>query len=201
MSARKPNMVKMVKTERVPRVSRVRKRVWFQLWECCGFSSPCHFQVIYRACDCCASASTGRYLQQEPLVADDCGRVPVDDLGERQLPAVTQHHWYTCSLRHTHRQRVRPGSDAFTTTIIATCLISADLLDIDPRHYSDNTQLCLYKAVITGLHNNRSVCYYLCLSFFELKEFIFSVFPVIWQCNRGERERITWKFGWRLKAL
>lgn len=102
--ARKPNMVKMVKTERVPRVSRVRERVWFQLWECCGFSSPCHFQVIYRACDCCASASTGRYLQQEPLVADDCGRVPVDDLGERQLPAVTQHHWYTCSLRHTHTE-------------------------------------------------------------------------------------------------
>lgn len=85
----------------------------------------------------------------------------------------------------THIQRVRPGSDAFfTTTIIATCLISADLLDIDPRHYSDNTQLCLYKAVITGLHNNRSLCYYLCLSFFELKEFTFSVFPVIWQCDR-----------------
>lgn len=87
---------------------------------------------------------------------------------------------YSASLVHmqpeTHIQRVRPGSDAFTTTIIATCLISADLLDIDPRHYSDNTQLCLYKAVITGLHNNRSVCYYLCLSFFELKEFTFSVF-------------------------
>lgn len=45
-----------------------------------------------------------RYLQQEPLIADDCGSVPVDDLWKRQLPAVAQHHRHTCSLRHTKRE-------------------------------------------------------------------------------------------------
>lgn len=33
-----------------------------------------------------------RYLQQEPLAAHDSGSAPVDDLGEGQLPAVTQQH-------------------------------------------------------------------------------------------------------------
>lgn len=42
------------------------------------------------------------YLEQQPLVADDRGRVPVDDLGEGQLPAVAQHHRHTCSLQQTH---------------------------------------------------------------------------------------------------
>lgn len=50
----------------------------------------------------CGSVSSGRYLQQEPLIANDCSCVPVDDLGERQLPAVTQHYRHTCSLKDTH---------------------------------------------------------------------------------------------------
>lgn len=54
-----------------------------------------------------------RYLQQEPLVANDRRRVPVDDLGERQLPAITQHHRHTRSLKHTHR--VKFGRDPSQT--------------------------------------------------------------------------------------
>lgn len=51
-----------------------------------------------------SSSAWCSHLQQEPLVADNRRRVPVDDLGERQLPTVTQHHWHARSLRDAHRE-------------------------------------------------------------------------------------------------
>lgn len=41
-----------------------------------------------------------RYLQEEPLVPDDGGFAPVDDLGEGQLPAVAQQDRDAGRLEH-----------------------------------------------------------------------------------------------------
>lgn len=100
----------------------------------------------------CASASTGRYLQQEPLVADDCSCVPVDDLGERQLPAVTQHHRHTCSLRerHTHTETEGSLDMIFHKQNHRSGYMTA-LLNTDPDYYSVSFH-------INSLYYNWSVC-------------------------------------------
>lgn len=45
-------------------------------------------------------------LQQEPLVPDHSGRVPVDDLREGEFPTITQHDRHAGRLQtHTGSQR------------------------------------------------------------------------------------------------
>lgn len=71
----------------------------------------------------------GLYLKQEPLVADDRSCVPTDDLRKRQLPAVTQHHWHTCSLRRTQRKHLRSQSQPSQHWMVHTERIKAAICD------------------------------------------------------------------------
>lgn len=129
-----------------------------------------------RACGFVWMLSSCRYLQQEPLVADDCGCVPVDDLGERQLPAVTQHHRHTSRLRHTHTYRGEVGHDPLQTQ--SQLQLNHDCF---AAYRSWLLKLLFsYSATMAGLYYHWSVCVCLWPLVFKPKFPIWQKLDFLW---------------------